>query len=104
MSFVWPIDGTLSGSTTLGQSRPGHYGSEEVPPPIFQSARAIEYTDCISAEGYDIKHFDCEAPVMLELWEMQSTPSLPPLPGPHWPGVVAPDWVSSTVQVELFDI
>ena len=28
---------------------------------------------------------------MLELWGMQSTPSLPSLPGPLWPGVVAPD-------------
>ena len=28
---------------------------------------------------------------MLELWGMQSTPSLPLLPGPLWPGVVAPD-------------
>ena len=28
---------------------------------------------------------------MLELWGMQSAPSLPLLPGPLWPGVVAPD-------------
>ena len=28
---------------------------------------------------------------MLKLWGMQSTPSLPSLPGPLWPGVVAPD-------------
>ena len=28
---------------------------------------------------------------MLELWGMRSTPSLPSLPGPLWPGVVAPD-------------
>ena len=28
---------------------------------------------------------------MLELWGMRSTPSLPSLPGPPWPGVVAPD-------------
>ena len=28
---------------------------------------------------------------MLELWGMQSTPSLPSLPGPLWPGMVAPD-------------
>ena len=28
---------------------------------------------------------------MLELWEMPSTPSLPSLQGPLWPGVVAPD-------------
>ena len=28
---------------------------------------------------------------MHELWEIQSTPSLPSLPGPLWPGVEAPD-------------
>ena len=66
-----------------------------------QSAEAVEYTDCFSAEGldpppnecpaYDTKQSDGEVPVMLELWEMWSTPSLPSLPGPIWPGVVAPD-------------
>ena len=33
---------------------------------------------------YDIKLSDGEAPVLLELWEMQSTCSLPSLPGPLW--------------------
>ena len=28
---------------------------------------------------------------MLELWGMHCTPSLPLLPGPLWPGVVAPN-------------
>ena len=28
---------------------------------------------------------------MLEPWRMRSTPSLPSLPGPLWPRVVAPD-------------
>ncbi len=28
---------------------------------------------------------------MLELWGMWSTPLLPSLPGPLWPGMVAPD-------------
>ena len=41
--------------------------------------------------GYDTKQSDGEVPAMLELWGMQSTPSLPPLPGLLWPGVVAPD-------------
>ena len=40
---------------------------------------------------YDTKQSDGEVPAMLELWGMQSTPSLPSLPGPLWPGVVAPD-------------
>ena len=40
---------------------------------------------------YDTKQSDDEIPVMLELWEMQSTPSLLSLLGPLWPGGVAPD-------------
>ena len=40
---------------------------------------------------YDTKQFDGDVPVMLELWGMQSTPSLPLLSGPLWPGMVAPD-------------
>ena len=38
---------------------------------------------------------DGEAPVMLELWGMQSTFLLPLLSGPHWAGVVAPGRVVS---------
>ena len=34
---------------------------------------------------------DGKVPVMLELWGMRSTPSLPLLPDPVRPGVVAPD-------------
>ena len=41
--------------------------------------------------GYDTKQFDGEVPVMLELWGIRSTPLLPSLPGPLWPGMVAPD-------------
>ena len=57
---------------------------------IAQSAGAVEYTNYISAEGYtpphecpryDAKQSDGEAPVILELWRMQSTPSLPSLLG-----------------------
>ena len=40
---------------------------------------------------YDTKQSDGEVPAVLELWGMRSTPSLPLLPGPLWPGVVAPD-------------
>ena len=32
--------------------------------------------------GFDTKQSDGEVPVMLELWGMRSTPSLPLLPGP----------------------
>ena len=41
--------------------------------------------------GYDTKQSDGEVPVMLKLWGMWSTPSLPLLPGPFWSGVAAPD-------------
>ncbi len=51
--------------------------------------------------GYDIKQSDGEVPVMLELWEMWSTPSLSSFPGPIWYGVVAPDRVLSMSQIEL---
>ena len=53
---------------------------------LTQLAGALEHTDCISAEnwdvshnkytGYDTKQSDGEAPV-LELWRMWSTLSLP---------------------------
>ena len=32
--------------------------------------------------GYETKQFDGEVPAVLELWGMQSTSSLPSLPGP----------------------
>ena len=60
----------------------------------------VEYTDCFFAEGkdpphecprYDTKQSDGEVLVMLGLRGIQSTPSLPLLQGPLWPGVVAPD-------------
>ena len=41
--------------------------------------------------AYDTKQSDGEVPAVLELWGMRSTPSLPSLPGPLWPGVVTPD-------------
>ena len=40
---------------------------------------------------YDSKQSDGEVPVMLGLWRIRSTPSLPLLPGPLYPGVEAPD-------------
>ena len=35
---------------------------------------------------------------------MRITPSLPLLPDPLWPGVVAPDRVQTMVQIEMFVI
>ena len=40
---------------------------------------------------YDSKQSDSEIPVMLGLWGMQKTHSLPLLPGPLCPGVIASD-------------
>ena len=51
--------------------------------------------------GYGTKQSYGEAALMLELQEIWSTPSLPSLPGPLWPGVVAPDRVLSMGQIKL---
>ena len=37
-----------------------------------------------------ILKIDGDVPVILGLWGMQSTPSLPLFPGPLWPGMVVP--------------
>ena len=50
---------------------------------VGQLAKAVEYTDTKQSDG--------EAPVLPVLWGMRRTPSLLSLPGPHRPGVVAPD-------------
>ena len=72
---------------------------------------AVEYTDCFSAEGYvpphngcswyDTKQSDGEAPVMLEISRMRSTPSLPSLIGSLWPGELVPDGVLFMDKPEL---
>ena len=49
--------------------------------------------------GYNTKQ--SEVPVMLELWGMRSTPSLPSLPGPLLPVAVAPDKALSMGQIKL---
>ena len=51
--------------------------------------------------AYDTKQYDGEASVMLALWEIRSTPSMPSLLSPLRPGVVAPDWVLPMCQIEL---
>ena len=51
--------------------------------------------------AYGTKQSFGEVPVMLELWVMRSTPSLPSLPGPLCSGVVAPYKVLSMGQIEL---
>ena len=52
---------------------------------LAQSTGTAEYTNCIPA--YDTKLSDGEAPLMLELWGMRGTLSLPSLSGLLWPGI-----------------
>ena len=54
----------------------------------LQRGKTLPTNEC---PGYDTKQSDGKVPVMLGLWGMRSTPSLPLLPGPLWPSVVAPD-------------
>ena len=77
---------------------------------LVESNGTVEYTDYSLQRGkttpnefpeYDAKRFDGEVPAVLELWGMQSTPSLPSLQGLLRPGVVAPDRVISMGQIEL---
>ena len=49
----------------------------------------------------DSKQPDGRVPVILEIWRMLSTPSLPSLLRRLWPGVVAPDRFLSMGQKEL---
>ena len=63
----------------------------------------VEYTDCISEEGLDRPPNECpesdgEAPVMLELWGMQSIVIVPRS------NLVAPDSILYMGQIELSDI
>ena len=55
----------------------------------------------LECPGYDTKQSHGEVPVMLELWEMQSTLSWPSLPSPPYPRVVAPNRVISIGKIEL---
>ena len=50
---------------------------------------------------YDIKPSEDEGPVMLELWGIRSTHSLPSLLGPLWLQMVALDRVLSIIQIEI---
>ena len=80
---------------------------------LIQFTVAAEYTNCFFCRGvtfaqrvscYDSKQSDGKAPVMLELWGMQSTPSLPSVPGPLGPGLIAPHRVQSMGQKELSSV
>ena len=51
----------------------------------------VVYDSPNECPDYDTKQYDNPTSVMLELWEMQSTLSLPLLPSSLSPGVVASD-------------
>ena len=53
---------------------------------VYCHIQAPHHNQC---PRYDTKQSDDEVPVMLELWGIQSIPSLLSLPSPLWPGVVA---------------
>ena len=78
-------------------------GLSEIKRILAQSAGSVEYTDCFSNEypGYDTKESDGEVPVMLEIWGMRSTSSLPLLPDLLWPRMAETDNVLSMRQIEL---
>ena len=90
-----------------------HKRNVKFAPSASGAVEAIEYTYCISAEGkeppllnechaYDTKQSDYEVPVMVKLWGMWSTPSLPSLPGPLWPGMITPERILYIGQIELY--
>ena len=65
---------------------------------LCREIRPHPHNEC---PGYNTKQCDGEVLVMLVLWRMQSTPSLPSLPGPLWPRVIAPARVLSIGQIEF---
>ena len=71
--------------------------------PVTWGCRIHQLLLCrgVRLPGYDTKPSDGKVPVMLELWGIQSTPSLPSLLGPLWSKMVAPDRVLSMAQIEL---
>ena len=72
---------------------------------LLQSSGAVEFCSGLRLPneypGYNTKQSNGEAPVILELWAIRSTSSLPSLPGLLWPGAVAPERVLSMGQIEL---
>ena len=73
--------------------KPSRLGLQKIPTAFPQGVK----NECLV---YDVKQFDCEALAMLELWGMRSTPSLPSLQVPLYPGVVAPERVLFMGQIE----
>ncbi len=57
------------------------------------AVRILQSINELRQEQHHTKQPDGEVPVMLELWGMRSTSSLPLLPSPLWFAMVAPDKV-----------
>ena len=72
-------------------------GLQNTPTAYLQRAKT-PHNVCL---GYDNKQSDGEAPVILDLWRMRSTPLLPSLPEPLKAEVVAPKTVISMGQIKL---
>ena len=66
---------------------PSRMGLKNTPTTPLQRGK-LSPNEC---PGYNTKQSDSDVPMMLELWGMQSASSLPLLPGPLGPGMVAPD-------------
>ena len=87
--------------TCLRQGSPGkasRLGLQNTPTASLQRGK----TPPNECPAYDTKQSDGEASVMLELWGMQSTSSLPSLSGLLWPEVVALDRLLSMGRIELY--
>ena len=116
------MDETLTNTTAVSQNWPGSNGNKRYFTVPQSGELAIRLITCSvgwgcrihrlhlwrgvrstrsECPGYDTKLSDGWAPVMQEFWGMQSTPSLPFLPGRLWPGVVASDSALSMSQIEL---
>ena len=96
MSYlILPSNGLNSTNTILLETCPVGWGSRIHRLIFYRGVRPPN--ECPES---DTKQSNGETPVML--WGMRSTPLLPSLPGPLWPGVVAPDSVLYICQIEQF--
>ncbi len=63
----------------LTNPKPSRLEMKNTPKDSLQRGKIPHYN---GFPGYDTKQSDGDAPVMLELWRIRSTSSLPSLPGP----------------------
>ena len=69
-------------------SKNSFWGLYNTPTATLQRGKTPTPNEC---PVYDTKQSDGEVLVMLGIWGIRSTSSLPLLPAPLWPGMVAPD-------------